>query len=268
MSVDMQTFLDSAVNDAVGVRVRCGESKNPRTIGIVLVGDSPIDPARYANFDATSVESWEEAFDSVTEMLDGIGWGIEPGEECARLHLLGEKGNQLRTWSRTQWPENQGVADTHHLLAGEIIRMAAELRKAFISTTTIQSETIQALSETNINLRAEALDSYRAEVEAEAEAALTATLAEIDQGAPHPEDPLRDTAAGIIQGIASQFLPGTARAPIDAKSLILETLRNDPNVVRELADDPEMLELLLKAENGAPIPDVPEVEATPNPMDE
>ena len=50
MSVDMQTFLDSAVNDAVGVRVRCGEQKNPRTIGIVLVGSSEPGPVALRKF--------------------------------------------------------------------------------------------------------------------------------------------------------------------------------------------------------------------------
>lgn len=268
MTVDMQTFLDSAVKDAVGVSVRCGEAKNPRTIAKIFVGDCNLALDKYPNFDPIQVDTWEEAFDTITEVLEGVGWGIEPGEECARLHLLGENGNQIRTWSRTKWSDALPESDTATMLAGELIRMASEMRRMSSSTIASQAETIQALSETNLTLRAESLDSYRAEVEAQAEAALAATLAEIEQGVEHPDDPLRDTAAGIIQGIASQFLPGAAGPPLDAKSLILQTLRADPDVVRELAQDPEMVEMFMQADNG--IPDAPgDIPSdTPNPMDE
>ena len=261
MSVDMQTFLDSAVNDACGVRVRCGEQKNPRTIGIILVGASTLNPSRFANFDPTEVETWEECFDSVTAMLEGVGWGVEPGEECARLHLLGNNGNQLRTWSRTQWPEMAGQTDVTALLAGELIRAVSEMRRMSTSTIESQAETIRALSDTNLTLRAESLDSYRAEIESTAEAALTATLAEIEQDIEHPEDPLRETAAGIMQGLASQFLPGHAAPAFDVKSVIMDALRNDPAMVQELVSDPEVADLFMRSQ-------APEVEPLPNPMDE
>lgn len=260
MSVDMQTFLDSAVKDAVGVSVRCGEQKNPRTIAKVFVGDCPLPSDKYPNFDPIQVDTWEEAFDTVTEILEGVGWGIEPGEECARLHLLGENGNQLRTWSRTKWGDLQKETDTSAMLASELIRMASELRRSF-------GVVCDALSDQSIsreNAVTEMIESHRREVEAHAEAALASTLAEIEQGVEHPEDPLRDTAAGIIQGIASQFLPGQPPGAMDAKSLILQTLRSDPAVVRELAEDPEVVQLFMDADNSQVAPEAP----TPNPMDE
>ena len=257
MSVDMQTFLDSAVNDAVGVRVRCGEQKNPRTIGIVLVGSSGLDPSRFANFDPTEVDSWEEAYDSINAMLEGVGWGTEPGEECARLHLLGEKGNQLRTWSRTQWPDTAEQADTTAMLAGELIRMASEMRRSFGVVCDALSD--QAVSRENAVT--EMIESHRREVEAHAEAALASTLAEIEAEVDHPGDPLRDTAAQVMQGLASQFLPGAGPGAIDAKSLILETLRNDPAMVEELVADPAVVEMFMRSQATAE-------EILPNPMDE
>jgi len=261
MSVDMQTFIDSGERDASGIRVRCGEQKNPRTVGIVLVGDSPIDPSRYSNFAPTHAESWEECFDLVTEMLEGVGYGIEPGEECARLHLIGGNGNQLRTWSRTQWPEARAQPDTNSLMAAEMIRMCSELRKAFTSTTSIQSECIQALTENNSVLREDALESYRAEVEAIAEASLVSTIAEIDAEVEHPSDPLRETAAGIMQGLAAQFLPSNG-APVNPKELILRALRADPGLLAELVSDPDLVEMAGDLENGSGPSD------TPSPMDE
>ena len=222
------------------MRVRCGEQKNPRTIGIVLVGGTaPLDPARFTNFDPTEVDSWEEAFDAVSEMLEGVGYGIEPGEECARLHLMGPNGNQLRTWSRTQWPDTQKETDTNAMMAGELIRMCSEIRKAFTATVSIQSECIQTLAENNANLRADALDSYRAEVEAIAEASLVSTLAEIEADVDHPGDPLRETAAQVMQGLAAQFLPGPG-APANPKELIMNALRADPSLLAELVSDPDL----------------------------
>ena len=263
MSVDMQTFIESAQKDAVGVRVRCGEQKNPRTIGIVLVGGTaPLDPSRFTNFDPTEVDSWEEAYDAVSEMLEGVGYGIEPGEECARLHLMGPNGNQLRTWSRTQWPDTQKETDTNAMMAGELIRMCSEIRKAFTSTVSIQSECIQTLAENNANLRADALDSYRAEVEAIAEASLVSTLAEIEADVDHPGDPLRETAAQVMQGLAAQFLPGPG-APANPKELIMNALRADPSLLAELVSDPDLAAMAGDLQNGTGL----ETE-TPSPMDE
>ena len=266
MSVDMQTFLDSAINDAVGVRVRCGEQKNPRTIGIILVGPSNLNPSRFANFDPTEVETWEECFDSVTAMLEGVGWGVEPGEECARLHLLGSNGHQLRTWSRTQWPEVAGQVDVTAMIASELIRLSSEMRRMSTATIESQAETIQALSQTNLTLRAESLDSYRAEIEASAESALVSTLAEMEQGIEPEENALETTAAGILQGLAAQFLPspGTDNGST-AKDFILSQIKNDPEMAKSLVQDPDVVELFLNATNSIE----PEtVEPLPNPMDE
>jgi len=261
MSVDMQTFIDSGERDAVGLSIRCGEQKNPRTIAKVFVGDCPLPSDKYPNFDPIQVDTWEEAFDTVTEILEGVGWGIEPGEECARLHLIGGNGNQLRTWSRTQWPEARAQPDTNSLMAAEMIRMATELRKAFTSTTSIQSECIQALTENNSVLREDALESYRAEVEAIAEASLVSTIAEIDAEVEHPSDPLRETAAGIMQGLAAQFLPSNG-APVNPKELILRALRADPGLLAELVSDPDLVEMAGDLENGSGPSD------TPSPIDE
>ena len=263
MSVDMQTFLESAQKDAFGVRVRCGEQRNPRTIGNVLVGDCPLDPARYSNFDATEVDSWEECFDAVEEMLDGVGWGIEPGEECARLHLIGENGNQLRTWSRTQWPDAVKEPDTNAAMAAELIRMCAEVRKMSAATIESQAETIQALSATNMTLREDAIESYRAEIEAIAESSLVSTIAEIEAEVDHPGDPLRDTAAQVMQGLAAQFLPVANGVPSNPKELIMNALRADPSLLAELVSDPDLVAMAGELENGSAVPS-----PTPNPKDE
>ena len=257
MSVDMQSFLDSGAKDASGVSVRCGEQKNPRTIAKVFVGDCSLPLDKYPNFDPIQVDTWEECFDTVTEILEGVGWGIEPGEECARLHLIGENGNQLRTWSRTQWPDTAEQADTTAMLAGELIRMASEMRRSFGVVCDALSD--QAVSRENAVT--EMIESHRREVEAHAEAALASTIAEIEAEVDHPGDPLRDTAAQVMQGLASQFLPGAGPGAIDAKSLILETLRNDPAMVEELVADPAVVELFIKSQ-------APAEEILPNPMDE
>ena len=110
MSVDMQTFLDSAVQMTLLGSVcplrRTEESRAPSAI--VLVGSSSSGPVALNTQTFDPIRGryvGKNAFDTVTEILEGVGWGTEPGEECARLHLLGENGHQLRTWSRTQWPD-------------------------------------------------------------------------------------------------------------------------------------------------------------------
>jgi len=145
-------------------------------------------------------------------------------------------------------------------MAGELIRMCSEIRKAFTATVSIQAECIATLASTNAELRDDALESYRAEVEAIAEASLVSTLAEIESDVEHPSDPLRETAAGIMQGLAAQFLPGNG-APVNPKELILGALRADPGLLAELVNDPELAALAGDIENGTamdstPVPDV------------
>jgi len=97
-------------------------------------------------------------------------------------------------------------------------------------------------------------------VEAIAEASLVSTLAEIDAEVEHPGDPLRETAAQVMQGLAAQFLPGTG-TPVNPKELILGALRADPGLLAELISDPDLMALAGDIENGTamdgtPIPDV------------
>ena len=160
----------------------------------------------------------------------------------------------------TQWPETQTAPDSNAMMAGELIRMCSEIRKAFTSTVSIQAECIATLAATNADLRADALDSYRAEVEAIAEASLVSTLAEIEADVEHPTDPLRDTAAQVMQGLAAQFLPGNG-SPVNSKELILGALQADPGLLAELISDPDLVALAGDIENGTamdgtPIPDV------------
>lgn len=286
---DMREWLEKAVEneDAHGVSVRCGPQSNPRTIGKVFVGECAIASTRYPNFDPVYVDSWEEAIDTIDEMLDGAGYGVEPGEECARIHLLGETGAQLRTWSRTKRVSVESGVDTVAQVCSEMIRMCAENRRALGVVTNALADQAES-RETAIM---EMISAYRGQVESQAQAELVQVLAEVESGIEHEDvDPLRTTAAGIIQNLAAQFLPNPNGAPVNMKSVVLETLRKDPLLVRELIEDNEVLEMFSQAQssladleneinagelagevNASPnyLPDpLLDGDPTPNPMDE
>jgi len=264
MPVDLQEWIETNNKEGAALRIRCGERSNPRTIGIVIVNNA-LSPDKFPNFDPEFVDSWEEAIDCAHQCLEGAGWGIEPGEECARVHLLGVTGNQIRTWSRTKQVGNPPEGEASVLLAQELIRMAAELRRSF----GVVCDSLARTTETMHEATQDAQESYRAEVEALSEAALVSTLAEIEQGQAHPSDPLEQTAAGILQGLAAQFLPTMGNGAIPSpKDFILEQIRNDPDMAKSLVEDPEVVDLFLNStmNGGGAQPGV--VDETPMPMDE
>ena len=270
MAVDLPEWIETNNTEAAAIRIRCGERSNPRTVGIVIVNNA-LSPDKFPNFDPEFVDSWEEAIDCAHQCLEGAGWGIEPGEECARVHLLGVTGNQIRTWSRTKQVGNAPEGEASVLLAQELIRMAAELRRSFGVVCDSLARTTETMHEAN----QDAQDSYRAEVEALSEAALVSTLAEIEQGQEHPSDPLEATAAGILQGLAAQFLPalpgGSENGAPSPKDFILDKIKNDPEMARSLVEDPDVIQLFLDStqpiENGE-MPLAEDLGEIPNPMDE
>ena len=119
------------------------------------------------------------------------------------------------------------------------------------------------------------IQAHRAQIESQAHAELVQVLAESEAGVEEPADPLQNAAAGILQGIAGQFLPGPGQAPaINVRELVLSTLKSDPALVSELMSDPEVLQALsesVEAEAPVDLPpenDVMPPETPPSPMPE
>jgi len=274
MSADLQTFLENAQNDAVAARVRCGEQSNPRTIGVIFVGDSGLSPSKFPNFDPTQVETWEECADAIHEMLESVGYGVEPGEECARIHLLGDGGNQLRTWSRTKRVEYAPDQDATVLVCGELIRMGAEMRRSF----GVLADALANQTEGREQAIMDMIAAHRSQVESQAQAELVQVLAEVEAGVEHEEsDPLRAAAGNIITNLASQFLPnGVPGQALDPRSLVMQALKSDPAIARDLVNDPEIVQAFMDAtepmenfvESELETPSPSDALETPSPMDE
>ena len=266
MSVDLDSFLENSGN-AIGVAVRCGEQRNPRMIGKVFIDGVDLPNNAFGNFDPVLVDSWEELHDEVVGMLEDQGWGIEPLEETARIHLIGPTGSQMRTWSRTRRVETSPQMDTAASLANELIRSCAEVRKMGSTIVRLQAETIQSLAVSNRTLRDETLDARTEAIQASAEVALTEAYAELDNNEQEQPDPLRTAAGEIITGLASQFMPAGA---LDIKQLLLTTMSENPALAQDLVNDPQVVQALMDAtaEPGSNGMNTPAAEITPSPMDE
>ena len=275
MPAGLQEWLELNTKDATSVRVRVGERANPSTVACIIVANA-IPESKFPSFDPIHVDSWEECHDSILQTLEGAGWGTEPGQECARIHVYGDTGQQQKTWSRVRQVENAVTAgvDTSVLLSQELIRMAGEMRRSFGVVCTALADQSQGREEAITEM----IHSHRAQIESQAHAELVQVLAESEAGVEDPVDPLQNAAAGILQGIAGQFLPGPGQAPaINARDLVIQTLKSDPGLVSELMSDPEVLQALsesVEAEGPvdpvdlAPENDVIPPDTPPSPMPE
>ena len=81
-------------------------------------------------------------------------------------------------------------------------------------------------------------------------------------------DPLRTTAAGILEGLAGQFLsaPNMSANGVTAKDLVMKSLQSDPELVRELISDPSVVQMFMDATEGDaidPMEEAPEVPDSP-----
>lgn len=272
MPADLQEWLEINTKDATSVRVRVGERANPSTVACIIVGNA-IPESKFPSFDPIHVDSWEECHDSILQTLEGAGWGTEPGQECARIHVYGDTGQQQKTWSRVRQVENAVTAgvDTSVLLSQELIRMAGEMRRSFGVVCTALADQSQGREEAITEM----IHAHRAQIESQAHAELVQVLAESEAGVEEPGDPLQNAAAGILQGIAGQFLPGPGASPaINVRELVLSTLKSDPALVSELMADPEVLAALSESVEAEPPVDIEPgndviaAETPPSPMPE
>ncbi|MCK4299233.1 MAG: hypothetical protein KAX80_06865 [Planctomycetes bacterium] len=257
MAATLQEWLENNTTDAHAVRVRVGERGSQPTVACIIVANG-VDASKFPSFDPIHVDSWEEAHDSVVQALEGAGWGIEPGQEVARVHLVGESGSQQKTWSRTRAVENRSNGlDATTQVCQEMIRMASEMRRGFAVVCTALSEQTQGREEAVLEM----IQAHRAQIESQAHAELVQVLAEAEAEVEPDADPLRTTAAGIIEGLAGQILGGANQtAGISAKEVVMRTLQSDPELVKELVADPSVIELFMNATEPDPadlLPDTP-----------
>ena len=272
MPATLQEWLENNTTDAHAVRVRVGERGSQPTVACIIVANG-VDGSKFPSFDPIHVDSWEEAHDSVLQALEGAGWGIEPGQEVARVHLVGESGSQQKTWSRTRTVENgSNGLDASTQMAQEVIRMGAEIRRSFGVVCQALADQTQGREEAVMEM----IHAHRAQIESQAHAELVQVLAEAEAEVEPDVDPLRTTAAGIIEGLAGQILGGANQAPgINAKELVLKTLQGDPELVKELVADPSVIELFMAATEPDPadlLPETPDLvpmePPPPSPMPE
>jgi len=280
MPADLQEWLENNTREATSVRIRVGERANPSTVACIIVADA-IGDEKFPSYDPIHVDSWEECHDAILQTLEGAGWGTEPGQECARVHVYGDTGQQQKTWSRVRQVENAVTAgvDTSVLLSQELIRMAGEMRRSF----GVVCGALADQSQGREDAITEMIQAHRAQIESQAHAELVQVLAESEAGVEEPTDPLQNAAAGILQGIAGQFLPvmgeswDGAAARVSARDLVIQTLKSDPGLVSELMSDPEVLQALSESVEAeapaepmdlAPENDVIPPETPPSPMPE
>jgi len=275
MPAGLQEWLEQNTKDATSVRLRVGEKSNPSTVCCVIVADA-IDDSKFTNYDPIHVDSWEECLDTILQALEGAGWGVEPGQECARLHVYGATGHQQKTWSRVRNTGSAGTtADPATQMAQEVIRMGAEIRRSFGVVCQALADQTQGREEAVMEM----IHAHRAQVESQAHAELVQVLAEAEADVDVDVDPLRTAAAGIVEGLAHQFLPGPngGGAPngMNPKDLVMKALQSDPELVKELVGDPSVVELFMAATEPDPAEllvgspsEVPPEPLPPSPMPE
>jgi hypothetical protein len=272
MPTGLQEWLELNTSEAYAVRVRVGERGSQPTVACIIVANGVSDD-KFPSFSPLHVDTWEEAHDSIVQALEGAGWGIEPGQEVARVHLIGESGSNQKTWSRTRAVENNGpTTDAATQMAQEVIRMGAEIRRSFGVVCQALADQTQGREEAVMEM----INAHRAQIESQAHAELVQVLAESEADVDVDVDPLRTTAAGILEGLAGQFLSANgAPGQLDKKALLMQTLHGDPQLVRELVNDPSVVELFMEAtepmvpevapEVAAEVPDAADL---PSPMQE
>ena len=154
--------------------------------------------------------------------------------------------------------------------------MSAEFRRSF----GVVCQALADQSEGREEAVSEMIQAHRAQIESQTHAELVQVLAEAEaEVAPHAIDPLRSAAAGIVENLAQQFLPGVTGSPgpngINPKDLVMRALQSDPELVKELVADPSVIEMFMNATEPDPAEllvdspsEVPPEPAPPSPMPE
>ena len=200
----------------------------------------------YKASDKDTVETlvYETIDDMIQELLEiavDEGFGIE--HDTIRLQAYTSDKKPIR--SKVLKKEIVEDTDLHqsnaiHSLTLANIRMSEEIRRCMREIANNNKEhlaTIQTLSDTLVSSQKEKLQLERENMARE----LIMEMHDKETG-----DDTRQQGLSLLERIAHGLFSGQAMQGMDIDSIIKETIKNDPQKVKEFMQDPEIVEAIMK----------------------
>lgn len=251
----LSEWVETSPETVFGFRLLLGERGETHTIGIVLVDESV--ESRFPRYSCVLADNLMHAAELVESMADAAGWKSE--HPTLRVIAVDGSAKPITSWQRTSalhMEEGQGP-DPVAAMADALIRGFAEVRrslKVVVDGSVEMQERHDAALSSFLDSREELADT-RAELD------LVTAVAEMEEEG--GSDPLEVATANMLDHVVGAMANGRATlTPRQAKRLLAES----PDLLRTLAEDPEVVGMFVGALGGAPEEpptDAPEEPAAP-----
>lgn len=241
---NLHDWIESHQGRFAGYRLRVGSGANPPTLAIVATAEAADRLGR--RFKTSTIEVADDVDDLsgvIEELASEHGYPTE--NPTLRLHALGLKPSEdgasftqprKRTETRSVDGSSAGAIEA---LTGALVAM----NRSAVKTIDILTETLAHREET-LEQAIESLVEARAD-QAEAEADNLATQV-ISQASEPDNNPLQEAAARTLETIAARFNGSSAPPRVDVDTVI-GLLEADPDLARSLAQDPRVVDLVMRS---------------------
>ncbi len=181
----------------------------------------------------------DEAQEQIEEVLEDLGFGDE--YTYARVHAYSAEGKHIRSVSlRHRIPQEQEHHEMNASAAQELARgmvaMASEVRRTLATVTA----TLEARETAMSSVLESMIEAKHDQIAAEGEAMAYHLAMEAEQG--QENNDIKARGLEVLQQIAGTFMQGG----IDLEA-IKSHIKSNPEVVREFAKDPEVVDAISNA---------------------
>jgi len=249
----LSEWIETSPETVFGFRLLLGERGETHTIGIVLLDESV--ESRFPRYSCLLADNLMHAAELVESMADSAGWKSE--HPTLRVIAVDGSAKPITSWQRTSAlhvEDGQGP-DPVSAMADALIRGFAEVRR---SLKVVVDGSVE-MQERHDAALASFLESREELADTRAELDLVTAVAEMEEEG--GSDPLEVATANMLDHVVGAMANGrptlTAR---QAKQLLAES----PDLLRKLAEDPEVVGMFVGALGGAaeePPTDGPDTEA-------